>query len=133
VIGVVIVEITLDQLSEWLRRYFYAWVSNDPNDVSPLFAEDAIYFYGPFNEPTRGREGIIKRWIANPDKQFDITPRYEAIAVNGDLGVAYCNVKFRTQSNNTQFNELDGILLVRFNSAMGCIEHREWYSHRAVE
>ncbi len=126
-------EITLDQLSEWLRRYFYAWVSNDPDDVSPLFAEDAVYFYGPFDAPTRGRDGIVKRWVADPDKQFDITSRYKAIAVNRNLGVAYWNVKFRTQSSDTQFNELDGLLLVRFNSAMECIEHKEWYSHRVIK
>jgi hypothetical protein len=128
-----VMEITLDQLSEWLLCYFHAWVSNDPDDVSPLFAEDAVYFYGPFKEPTRGREGIVKRWVANPDKQFDVTSRYEAIAVNGNLGVAYWNVRFRTQSNDTQFNELDGVLLVKFNSAMKCVEHREWYSHRAAK
>jgi len=32
----------------WLRRYFDAWVSNDPVDVASLFTEDAIYWVGPF-------------------------------------------------------------------------------------
>ena len=27
----------------WLQRYFDAWASNDPVEVSALFAEDAVY------------------------------------------------------------------------------------------
>jgi ketosteroid isomerase-like protein len=37
---------------DWLRRYFDAWVSNDPVDVAALFTEDALYWVGPFREPT---------------------------------------------------------------------------------
>jgi ketosteroid isomerase-like protein len=42
----------------WLRRYFEAWVSNDPGDVEALFAEDALYWVGPFREPWVGRDQI---------------------------------------------------------------------------
>lgn len=126
-------ELNLDRFSEWLGRYFQAWVSNDPEEVASLFSEDAVYYYGPFTEPYRGRKTIVDRWVANPGGQFDIKTQHEAIAVQGNVGVAHWNVKFRSQANLAKVNELDGILMLRFNSMLECNEHREWYSHREIE
>jgi ketosteroid isomerase-like protein len=53
----------LDAFRGWLRRYFDAWASNDPVEVSSLFAEDAVYSYGPFREETRSREAIVRAWV----------------------------------------------------------------------
>ncbi len=47
-------------VAAWLESYFHAWETNDPSDVRALFAEDAVYFYGPFREPARGREAIVR-------------------------------------------------------------------------
>ena len=48
----------------WLERYFAAWASNDPTEVEPLFAEDAVYVYGPFrDDDAHGRDEIVRRWI----------------------------------------------------------------------
>lgn len=126
-------DLTLDLLSEWLRRYFRAWVSNDPQEVASLFAEDAVYYYGPFKDPSLGRTTIVARWVANPDRQFDITTQYEAIMAQGNVGIAHWNVKFRSHANDATVNELDGILILRFNSMIECTEHREWYSHREIQ
>ena len=52
-----------DTFERWLRRYFDAWASNDPNEVADLFSEDAVYAYGPFREETRGREAIVRAWV----------------------------------------------------------------------
>ena len=58
--------VDLDAFRGWLQRYFDAWASNDPVRVSALFAEDAVYSYGPFREETRGRRyevaDVIGRW-----------------------------------------------------------------------
>jgi len=122
--------LTTTQLSEWLHRYFLAWQSNDPQSVSGLFAEEAVYFYGPFKEPVHGREVIVTNWVSNPEGQFNITYAFEVLATEGDLGVAHWNVTFSSGSTVEEQTELDGILVLKFNSAMECIEHREWFSRR---
>ena len=120
------------QLSEWLRRYFIAWQSNNAEDVSALFAEEAIYYYGPFKQPARGRDAIVENWVSNPEEQTKVIYDFKVLAVEGNLGVVHWNVKFKPETINKKQIELDGILVLKFNSAIQCIEHREWYSRREV-
>ena len=79
---------------DWLRRYFDAWVSNDPVDVGALFTEDAIYWVGPFREPWVGRDQIVDRWTSG--HQEDVRAAFDVIAFDGDTGVAHWNVTART-------------------------------------
>ena len=121
-------DLSLEQLSDWLHRYFHAWQSNNAGDVAALFAEDAVYFYGPFREPARGRQTIVANWISDPQGQLDVTYKFEALATAGDLGIAHWHVQFETASEPGRRTELDGILVLKFNAALECIEHREWYA-----
>ncbi len=56
----------LDGFRAWLEGYFGAWASNEPEQVAALFARDAVYSYGPFREPTHGREAIVADWTSGP-------------------------------------------------------------------
>lgn len=125
-------DVTIDQFSDWLTRYFTAWQSNNPADVSPLFAEDAIYHYGPFTEPARGRNEIVANWIDNPEQQLDVSYEFEVLATGQDLGFGHWKVSFRTQRQPEVIIELDGILVIRFNEAMECTQHQEWCSRREI-
>ena len=124
--------ISTTQLSEWLDRYFLAWQTNDPEDVAGLFSQDAVYFYGPFKEGARGRDTIVANWISNPDGQSHVRCAFEVLAVEDDLGIAHWNVLFDALSPNGKQTELDGILVLKFNPVMECVEHREWYSRRTL-
>ena len=86
--------LSLKHLSAWLQRYFDAWQSNDPDpvEVSKLFSEEAVYYYGPFKEPARGRETIVAKWIADPEQQADVTCQFDPLATEGDVGIAHWNV-----------------------------------------
>ena len=77
--------ITQQQLGEWLDAYFAAWRSNEAADVGALFAEDAVYSYGPFREPARGRPQIVANWVSG-GAPLAVESRYEILAVNGDTG-----------------------------------------------
>ena len=78
----------LDAFRGWLQRYFDAWASNDPVEVSALFAEDAMYSYGPFREETHGREAIVRAWVEG-GVPTELRTDVEPIAVAGDRGVAH--------------------------------------------
>jgi uncharacterized protein (TIGR02246 family) len=54
----------LEAVTDWVSGYVRAWNSNDPAGIGDLFAEDAAYYTAPFEEPWRGRETIVKHWLA---------------------------------------------------------------------
>lgn len=125
-----LVRLSEQQFREWLTSYFQAWKTNDASHVAPLFAENAVYHYGPFRAPAIGKQQIVENWISDPAGQTDIAADFEVIATSGNVGVCHWNVTFKTESDPASTTELDGILVVEFNSAGECVEHREWYSQR---
>lgn len=124
-------ELSFEQFNQWLERYFEAWHTNDPADVEALFAKDAVYHYGPFEPPTIGREAIVERWVSNPSQQRDIQTTFDAIAINGNTGVAHWNVTFRRGTDQVKV-EADGILLIKFDQHLLCTEHQEWFSLKEI-
>ena len=122
----------IDALGSWMEAYGRAWISNDPADVAALFTEDAVYHYGPYGEPSRGRDAIVERWVSDPMGQHDIRFHSEPLAVAGDLGVGHWSVSFVRAANPSVRTEIDGILVLRFDEDGGCREHREWYAMREV-
>ena len=49
-------------LTEWLDDYGRAWTERDPDAAAELFAEDALYQWGPFGRKLRGRPLIREAW-----------------------------------------------------------------------
>ena len=121
---------TIEGLTDWLERYFAAWRSNDPDEVAALFAADAIYSYGPFREPSVGRDAIVARWVSETPTAF--TYRYEPLAALEHGGVAHWSVGFAHPTRAETRVEVDGILVLTFDDEGRCTEHREWYSSREV-
>jgi hypothetical protein len=117
-------------LAEWLERYFHAWRVNDAAEVGALFAEDATYHYGPFTPPAIGRAAIVANWVADPQQQTDLQITYEPLAIRGEVGIAHWRVAYRPGADPTRRVDLDGIIVLTFDSTLCCIEHREWYARR---
>jgi hypothetical protein len=61
-----------EQFQEWLEPCFRAWHSNDPDEVTALFSEDAVYSFGPFQTPSVGRREIVESWTSDPEQQTEI-------------------------------------------------------------
>jgi hypothetical protein len=110
----------------WLERYFAAWASNDADDVAALFAEDAVYSYGPFRDEAHGRGEIVRRWV-DGGVQSGFGWSVEPLAVDGERGVANWRVSFDSDDGRI---ELDGILVLDFDERGRCAVHREWYERR---
>jgi hypothetical protein len=119
----------VDQASfrTWLERYFAAWASNDAGDVAALFADDAEYSWGPFRQPARGRDAIVRAWVEGGAPP-GLRSRFEPIAVNGERGIAHWEVAFEAEGGGLV--ELDGILVCTFDGEGRCTLHREWYDRR---
>lgn len=59
---------TNDEVTEWVEAYRSAWISNDADEISALFTDDALYEFRPNDpDPWRGREQIVREWIEDQD------------------------------------------------------------------
>ena len=105
-----------DGVRHWVDRYVEAWTSNDRGDIESLFAEDAVYLTGPFDEPWEGRDEIVKRWLARRDEPGDTTFDYEVIAAEESLGVVEGVTRY--QSTGEVFGN---IWLIRLDDGGGSI------------
>lgn len=104
-------------------------MSNDPGDVAALFAEDALYWVGPFREPWVGRDQIVDRWTSG--RQEETRAAFDVVAIEGNTGVAHWNVSARTAGDAGR-REWDGVLVIEFGPDGRCHEHREWFSQRQL-
>jgi ketosteroid isomerase-like protein len=78
-------------VQDWLDRYVAAWRSNDRAAIEPLFTEDAVYGYRPWDSDdhtVRGRDAIVTSWLEEPDAPDAWDAQYEPFAVEGDRAVA---------------------------------------------
>jgi hypothetical protein len=117
-----------DRFGDWLEGYAAAWRSNDAAEVEELFAEDAVYSYGPFrDDEAHGRDEIVRRWVdggVQPGLELSVDP----LAVDGDRGVARWRVGFDGDKGRV---ELDGILVCDFDAEGRCVRHLEWSERRS--
>ncbi len=119
----------LTALDRWVGAYGRAWESNDAREVEALFSADAVYYVSPFAEPRRGREAIVRAWVSDPESQREVRFAHDAVAVEGNVGVAHWHVTFRPADADSRV-EMDGVLVLRFDDDGRCTDHREWYARR---
>ena len=73
-------------LESWMAGYRAAWESNDPQQISALFTEDAEYRTEPYAAPWVGHDGIVTGWLDHRDEPgaatFDWSPLVESAELN---------------------------------------------------
>lgn len=111
-------------VTRWLDAYFAAWDSTDVVQIGALFAEDAVYWTGPFAEPVHGRDEIARRWAAGTSQL--VRHASSVLAVDGDVAVAHWSVRLRQGPDEDV--DIDGILVLEFDAAGDCVSHREWFA-----
>jgi ketosteroid isomerase-like protein len=82
-------------LDAWIDLYVELWRAPGAERLGELFADDAVYLPGPFEQPIRGLAAIREFWDAErlgPDEVFEIDS--EVVAVDGDTGVARLEVRY---------------------------------------
>jgi hypothetical protein len=122
--------VTLEELDRWLDVYGRAWERKDVNAFVSCFAEDAVYYWGPWAAPLRGHDVIraaTERAIADQD---DIRFSDEPLAITPDgRGIARWWVSTKIPGEDT-VEENEGIFLVTLNAEGKCTEFREWFNSR---
>ena len=109
----------------WIDRYVVAWNSNDPDDIAGLFTDSSIYVTGPFDEPWRGREEIVRRWLDRKDIPGDTTFQYEVVAISGSFAVVRGVTTYRTPPAT-----YGNLWLVRFEDESRASAFEEWWMQK---
>ncbi|HLY31611.1 MAG TPA: nuclear transport factor 2 family protein [Ktedonobacterales bacterium] len=119
-------------VQRWLDAYVQAWRTYDPAEISALFSEDAAYYYGPYDEPVRGRDTIAQSWVEegrrDPPGTYDA--HYAPLAIESDLAITNGRSRYFQADGTTLKTEFDNIFQLRFNDAGECVEFHEWYMER---
>ena len=125
---------TRADVQAWLGRYVAAWASYDPDAVRALFAEDAEYRYHPWDEPTRGREAIVRDWlepsgaVSSRDEPGTWDAHYEPYAVDGLRAVAIGEtVYYADATHATELRRYSNNWLLGFDADGRCTEFVEYY------
>lgn len=123
---------THDGVQAWLDGYVAAWRSYDPDEIGALFAEDAEYRYHPWDEPVRGRDAIVRSWVApegdasSRDQPGTYDARYEPHAVDGDLAVAVGSSVYLAADGSVE-RRYRNVFLLRFDPSGRCSSFTEWF------
>ena len=127
--------LTSQAVQAWLDRYIEAWRSYDRDQIMALFAEDAAYHYGPWDEPVRGPEAIADSWTeeGRRDAPDAWEARYEPIAINGDLAVVHGRSRYFDVDRTQVRTEYDNIFVIRLDADGRATEFTEWYIEKPKE
>ena len=121
---------SLARHSEWLDAYGSAWEARDERAFSALFAADAVYRWGPFSDPLRGRCAIEERVRAALAAQAGVRFGHEPLAITCDgRGLSRWWVSYHVPRTG-EVEENEGVFLVTLDDSGRCTEFREWWNSR---
>lgn len=117
--------VTKDQVRDWAEAYRAAWENTDSDAAAALFTEDAAYRSLIYEEPHRGRSGVVDYWTGVTSNQSDVTVRMGQPFVDDSKAT----VEFwTTMAIEGAPVTLAGCLLLEFDDTGLCSDLREYWN-----
>jgi hypothetical protein len=116
-------------LTEWLDEYGRAWEQRDAGAAADLFAEDAVYQWGPFGRRLRGRPLIRAAWAEAIEDQDNVAFGYEVLTATARSGIARWWTSYDVPSRRAHV-DLEGIFRLTFDENGLCTSFEEWWNAR---
>lgn len=110
----------------WLADYGEAWQARDAARFAGLFADNALYYWTPFEAPKKGREEIAAAFSAAVADQSDIEFGARILYTQAQLGAAHWSCAF-TRAQTGKRVHLDGVFVVQFTDGGEALSFREWW------
>jgi hypothetical protein len=114
-------------LTEWLDEYGRAWEERDADAAAELFAEDAVYQWGPFGRKLRGRPVIREAWAESLESQRNIKFGYEVITATARGGIVRWWVA-ADMPDEQMHSRNEGIFRIAFDETGLCTSFEEWFN-----
>jgi predicted SnoaL-like aldol condensation-catalyzing enzyme len=109
----------------WAEAYRVAWETADSAAAAALFSPDGTYRNDIYQDPNRGRDGVVEYWTGVTSVQSDVTVRMGEPFVDGDRAV----VEFwTTMKINDDPVTIGGALLLDFDEDGLCTALREYFN-----
>lgn len=114
-------------LTEWMDEYGRAWEARDAQAAADLFADDAVYQWGPFGKRLRGRPLIREAWAEATEAQDRVAFGYEVLAatVRGGMVRWWCAYDGAGTGGRVK---LEGIFRLTFDDDGFCTSLEEWFN-----
>jgi hypothetical protein len=114
-------------LTEWLDAYGRAWEERDPGAAAELFAEEAVYQWGPFGKRLRGRPLIREAWAEATESQRNVEFGYEVLSATGRGGLVRWWSAYDHAGEEVRVR-LEGIFRLAFDDDFMCTSLEEWFN-----
>jgi len=114
-------------LTEWLDDYGRAWEERDPEAAAQLFAEDAVYQWGPFGKRLRGRPFIREAWAEATESQRNIHFGYEVMSATVRGGLVRWWTAYDRPGDQVHMR-LEGVFRLAFDQDGLCTSLEEWFN-----
>jgi hypothetical protein len=114
-------------LTEWLDDYGKAWEQRDPELAAELFAEDAVYQWGPFGRRLRGRPVIREAWAEATETQDNVEFGYEVLSATARTGLVRWWSAYDDRARGVRVRD-EGIFRLAFDDEGLCRSLEEWFN-----
>lgn len=116
---------TPETVAEWAEAYRVAWETADSAAAAALFAEDGTYRNDIYQEPHRGRSGVVGYWEGVTAGQSDVTVQMGRPFVDGSRAVVEFWTTMRVDDGPVT---VTGSLLLIFDDDGLCRSLREYWN-----
>jgi hypothetical protein len=111
-----------ERLEEWMDGYVLAWSSNEPEHISALFTEEAVYDPQTASGEWHGVDEIVRRWQEIDDHEDNWDFEWLPLVEIDDLAI----VTGRTTYFEPPLNYRN-LFIIRFAEDGRCRDFTEWY------
>ena len=118
----------------WLDAYERAWETYDPDQIAALWSENAQYRWRPGDEPTVGRDEIVRAWLApdgnesSRDKPGTYLGEYQPFVGAGNRAVAIGTSTYWTDASRAKVDRVYyNNWLLEFDEDGKCTSFTEYY------
>jgi uncharacterized protein (TIGR02246 family) len=122
--------VEMSEVQSWIDRYVEAWRTTDDGDIRALFTEDADYFTAPSRPPYHGHDAIVALWKERADPPDSYRYGYDAVAVDGDLGVVRGWTEYLSDDRASVIEAFDNVYLIKFSNDGRAAEFTEFFMER---
>lgn len=110
------------QVQQWVAGYVKAWNSNESDDITALFTEEALYYTEPFRDPWVGHDEIVSGWLEAKDEPGETAFTYDVLVMDGDLAIVKGVTRYREPPR-----AYSNLWEIRLTDDGRCREFVEWY------
>ncbi len=113
-----------------MQAYERAWASNEPDDITALFSDDAQYLTAPFLEPRVGNAAIVHGWLEDRDEPGDYDFRWSVAGIDGELAFVEGETVYRPTADSAE-RRYSNLWVIRFAADGRASSFTEWYMRQS--